>query len=68
MQHDVNQHLVQTGRTFYRYDAAIILTSLLGRGRIFLVGLGICLRVMVHALRAALVMVHALRAALVTQP
>ena len=34
MQHDVNQHSVQTGGTFYKYDAAIILTSLLGRGRI----------------------------------
>ena len=27
MQHDVNQHSVQTGGTFYKYDAAIILTS-----------------------------------------
>jgi hypothetical protein len=34
MQHDVNQHSVQTGGTFYKYDAAIILTSLLGRGRL----------------------------------
>ena len=39
MQHDVNQHLVQTGKTFYKYDAAIILTSLLGRGRLFPIGM-----------------------------